>query len=98
MVVRSKTPLRISFCGGGTDVSPYYEDHGGVVLSTTINKYAYVTLRTWEDNNVRIHSLDYDKIVHYKCDRELLCDGNLDLVKCALNRFGNRQGVDLFLT
>jgi galactokinase/mevalonate kinase-like predicted kinase len=39
-VVRSKSPLRISFAGGGTDVLPYMADHGGVVLSATIDKYA----------------------------------------------------------
>ncbi len=37
MPIRSKVPLRISFCGGGTDISPYPQEKGGVVLSATIN-------------------------------------------------------------
>ena len=44
MMVRSKAPLRISFAGGGTDVPPYPQERGGVVLSATINKYVYSSL------------------------------------------------------
>ncbi|HPP76276.1 MAG TPA: GHMP kinase, partial [Armatimonadota bacterium] len=60
MIVRSKAPLRISFAGGGTDVSPYFEQYGGAVLSTTINKFAYATLSTREDQDLTVSSLDYD--------------------------------------
>jgi D-glycero-alpha-D-manno-heptose-7-phosphate kinase len=41
-MIISRTPLRISFFGGGTDYPAFYENHGGAVLSTTINKYSYV--------------------------------------------------------
>ncbi len=41
----SRTPFRISFLGGGTDFEPYFEKYGGSVLSTTIDKYCYITLR-----------------------------------------------------
>lgn len=34
-----RTPVRVSFAGGGTDIPAYYERHGGAVLSTAINKY-----------------------------------------------------------
>lgn len=44
-MIISRTPFRISFFGGGTDYPAWYEDHGGMVLSTTINKYAYITAR-----------------------------------------------------
>ena len=40
-----RTPTRISFFGGGTDYPSWYKDHGGAVISTTINKYSYITVR-----------------------------------------------------
>ncbi|MFC1908565.1 kinase [Chloroflexota bacterium] len=44
-MIISRTPLRISFFGGGTDYPAFYEENGGAVLSTTMNKYSYVTCR-----------------------------------------------------
>ena len=44
-MIRVKAPFRISFFGGGTDFKEYYKEYGGAVLSTTIDKYCYVTLR-----------------------------------------------------
>ena len=44
-MIISRTPLRISFFGGGTDYPAFYEENGGAVLSTTINKYSYVICR-----------------------------------------------------
>ena len=44
-MVITKTPLRISFFGGGTDYPAWFRRHGGAVLSTTIDKYSYITAR-----------------------------------------------------
>lgn len=44
-MVITQTPFRISFFGGGTDFVEFYEKHGGVVLSTSIDKYCYVSVR-----------------------------------------------------
>ena len=44
-MIISKTPFRISFFGGGTDYPVWYKQHNGAVLSTTINKYCYITCR-----------------------------------------------------
>ncbi|MGV8058412.1 MAG: kinase [Smithellaceae bacterium] len=44
-VIITRTPFRISFFGGGTDYPVWYRDHGGAVLSTTINKYCHVSCR-----------------------------------------------------
>lgn len=44
-MIISKTPFRISFFGGGTDFPAWYKEHGGMVLSTSIDKYCYITCR-----------------------------------------------------
>ena len=62
LVYRAKTPLRISFGGGSTDLEPYSSDHGGLTLSTTINKYAVGTLIPRKDDKIIIEEnfyLDY---------------------------------------
>jgi D-glycero-alpha-D-manno-heptose-7-phosphate kinase len=43
-MIISKTPVRISFFGGGTDYPEYFDEYGGCVLSTTIDKYVYITI------------------------------------------------------
>jgi len=44
-MIITRTPFRISFFGGGTDYPGWYREHGGAVLSTTIDKYCYLTVR-----------------------------------------------------
>ena len=44
-MVITKTPFRMSFFGGGTDMEDFFSEHGGAVISTTFDKYCYVTVR-----------------------------------------------------
>ena len=44
-MIISKTPLRISFVGGGTDLPSYYREHEGFLLAAAIDKYVYVNTR-----------------------------------------------------
>jgi D-glycero-alpha-D-manno-heptose-7-phosphate kinase len=44
-VIITKTPFRISFFGGGTDHPAWFQDHGGMVLATTFDKYCYISIR-----------------------------------------------------
>lgn len=44
-MIITRTPFRISFFGGGTDYAAWYQEHGGVVLSTSIDKYCYISCR-----------------------------------------------------
>ena len=44
-MIISRTPLRISFFGGGTDYPDWYKENGGSVISATINKYNFINVR-----------------------------------------------------
>lgn len=58
IIYRSRAPLRVSFGGGGTEISPYLEQHGGVILNATINRYAYVSIRHCPSNNIVLSATD----------------------------------------
>jgi len=58
MIYRSKAPLRIGLAGGGTDVSPYSDLHGGAILNATINLFAYASLVPRDDDKIIIHAVD----------------------------------------
>lgn len=53
-MIITKTPLRISFTGGGTDLPDYYLKRGGAVVSAGINKYIYITVNKKFDNQIRV--------------------------------------------
>ena len=99
MLIRAKAPLRISFAGGGTDIPPFPQQEGGCVLSATINRYAYGTLRPRQDRQISIESLDFGLSVTYSVEDKMVYDGKLDLVKAAILKLGGNEssGFDLFL-
>lgn len=98
-IIRSKAPLRLSFAGGGTDVSPYAEERGGCVLNATIDRYAFGSLMSTDDGGLTIDSLDYDVVQRHEVDRQLVYDGELDLVKAVVNAFepAASKGCELFI-
>lgn len=99
MVVRAKAPLRLSFAGGGTDVSPFPETEGGVVLSATIDRYAFGSLQPRADGQIRIESVDFNLSLDFPAAAEVELDGQLDLVKAVIRRLGRPEfgGYDLVL-
>jgi len=97
VLIRAKAPLRISFAGGGTDISPYLEEYGGHVLNCTIDKYSFVTIAPNESSNISVRSLDYDLFTSYNCKEKPNYDGKLDLVKAALKVMGVKQGSEIFM-
>jgi D-glycero-alpha-D-manno-heptose-7-phosphate kinase len=52
-LIISRTPLRISFAGGGSDLAAYYHQEPGAVLSTSINKYIYINVNKKFDEKIR---------------------------------------------
>ncbi len=57
-IARSRAPLRLGLAGGGTDVSPYCDDFGGLVLNTTIDRYCHTTVSEGTDDAVRFCAAD----------------------------------------
>lgn len=56
--VRSRAPLRLGLGGGGTDVPPYCDEFGGLVLNAAINRFCHVTVESRNDGVLMIHSAD----------------------------------------
>ena len=55
-MIISKTPIRISFVGGGTDIANFYRQYGGEVLSTAIDKYISVCVTGWRNSQIDINT------------------------------------------
>ena len=98
LIVRA--PVRISLAGGGTDLPAYFNQFGGVVINTTIDKYFYVFLRVYDGDSLQIASSDYSTF--YRQDPgletdEVTVDGTLGLPRTILNTFGIHSGLSMFL-
>jgi D-glycero-alpha-D-manno-heptose-7-phosphate kinase len=97
MLIRGKAPLRVSFSGGGSDVSPYCDEHGGCVLSTTIGMYAMGSLEVRKDKQVAIFSVDYDELVRYDLGDEINEGDKLSFLRAVIKRVDPPSGVNLYM-
>ncbi len=93
----ARAPVRISFAGGGTDLPAYYEHYGGLVVSTSIDKYFYVVVNVNSAASVQVSSSDYRVFYRHRPREQPLWDGDLRLVKAALHEFAIETGISLFL-
>jgi D-glycero-alpha-D-manno-heptose-7-phosphate kinase len=87
-VIISRTPLRLSFFGGGTDLKEFYENEGGAVLSTAIDKYIFATVNRKFDDHIRI-SYSKTEIV------ENVNEVKHELIREAMKLTGVVRGIEI---
>ncbi len=87
-MIISRTPLRMSFVGGGSDMRAFYGEHEGAVLSSTVSKYIFVTVNRKFDDGVR---------VAYSKTEEVASASDVEhkLVRAALNQLTIKGGVEI---
>lgn len=83
-----QTPLRVSFFGGGTDLPSYYLEHGGAVLSSSIDKYIFVTIKGRFDNKIRVGYTSTEMV-------DTIDEIKHDLIQAAFRKTGITQRVEI---
>ncbi len=90
-MITTRTPLRISFFGGGTDYPVWYREHGGSVLATTIDKSCYITCR-WLPPFFEYHSrITYTQFENVSCNQEIRHPS----VRGCLKFMGIEEGIEI---
>jgi D-glycero-alpha-D-manno-heptose-7-phosphate kinase len=84
--VRSRAPLRLGLAGGGTDVSPYAELHGGAVMNATIDRYIFASVELIAGQEVEFESHDLGLRRSVPATPSLALKGVLDLHAATYNR------------
>lgn len=93
-----RSPVRISFGGGGTDLPAYYEQFGGEILSAAINKYFYTILGAREDGRIQVISSDLRVFENWNDIANLpMQQSELEIPLAAIKDLGSNLAVDLFL-
>ena len=102
MIIRARAPLRLGLAGGGTDVSPYCDVHGGYVLNVTIDRYAYAVIKLLAEPIVRFVATDQQSEIAVCLAVPLELDGKLSLHKAVYNHmiqhFNGGQPIALELS
>src|SRR5277367_2241843 len=93
-----RSPVRISFAGGGTDLPAYYEQFGGAVLSTAINKYFYTILGKRSDGRIQVISSDLRVFETWHDIANMDIQGSgLEIPLAVLKDLACDVSVDIFL-
>lgn len=90
-MIISRTPFRVSFFGGGTDYPVWFYEHGGAVLSTTIDKYCYISARYLPPFFEHRHRIVYSKIENVQTRAEI----EHPAVREALKFMGIEAGIEV---
>jgi len=94
MIVRAKAPFRISVGGGGTDLPPYCTEHGGAIVSFTIDRHIFITIKPRADLKIRVISTDYKKETIFETGDKNYED-RFALFKGVINVLGIKDGFDI---
>lgn len=95
---RARSPVRISFGGGGSDLTHFFAGEGGAVLNTTISLYSHATLRVRSDDRVIIHSRDLGESLHAdNLQGALAQSGRFGLIQALLKAVHPDFGFELYL-
>lgn len=95
---RSKSPVRISFGGGGSDTYSYFENNQGAVINATISIYTHSTLRLRDDKKIIIHSLDLKEKIEFEDIEELSnYKGSFSLIQSVIKTINPSFGFELFI-
>jgi D-glycero-alpha-D-manno-heptose-7-phosphate kinase len=95
---RARAPVRVSFGGGGSDLTHYFVDGEGAVINTTISLYSHATLRVRDDSRISVDSLDLGE--RFEADdlaAALAHEGRFGLFQALLRVVRPEFGFDLFL-
>lgn len=95
---RARAPVRVSFGGGGSDLTHYFAEGGGAVINTTISLYSHATLRLRDDARICVHSLDLDESFEAKDLASGLAQaGRFGLFQALLRAVRPEFGLDLYV-
>jgi D-glycero-alpha-D-manno-heptose-7-phosphate kinase len=97
VLARARAPVRISFSGGGTDLTYYFMLNKGAVLNTSLALYAHATLIPSDSPEINIHSQDIDRQEHYSNLRDLLDSPEKGLLSAVVSVIRPAFGFDLFV-
>lgn len=97
ILTRSRAPVRISFSGGGSDVTYYFVGRPGVVLSTTVALYSHVTLVPRADKVISIYSEDLGSLERYETLLTLLESTQKGLISSVVSVIKPTYGFDLYV-
>lgn len=93
----ARAPLRVSLAGGGTDLPAYYEQFGGMVVSSTIEKFVYVQVQRNGPISTQITSADYRTFYRHGPEGPMTWNGELALPRAILHEFGIQGGLSVFI-
>ena len=93
-IYRSKAPFRISFGGGGTDISSYTKNYIGAVINTTISLFTHTSLQLRDDTKVTFKWINKNEFEEHEFNSKLDCSYGLKLFKATHNHICNRFKIE----